>query len=94
MLAVAIALILGLLVGLPSYGSEVLARSRPTLLDLGIAIAAGGISGYAKIETKISGSLAGTAFECPSKRTCHTSASGVIRRIYQTRDEATIHSNF
>ncbi|AUB44111.1 putative membrane protein (plasmid) [Nostoc flagelliforme CCNUN1] len=61
MLAVAIAFTLGLLVGLPSYGSEVLARSRPTPLDLGIAVAAGGISGYAKVETKISGSLAGTA---------------------------------
>ncbi|WP_414517208.1 DUF389 domain-containing protein [Nostoc sp. PCC 9305] len=60
-LAVAIAFTLGLLVRLPSYGSEVLARSRPTLLDLGIAVAAGGISGYAKVETKISGSLAGTA---------------------------------
>ncbi|WP_397321242.1 DUF389 domain-containing protein [Nostoc sp. UCD120] len=61
LLAIAIAWTLGWLVGLPSYGSEVLARSRPTLLDLGIAVAAGGISGYAKIETKISGSLAGTA---------------------------------
>ncbi|MDZ8222484.1 DUF389 domain-containing protein [Nostoc sp. ChiVER01] len=61
LLAVAIAFTLGLLVGLPSYGSEVLARSRPTLLDLGIAVAAGGISGYAKVETKISTSLAGTA---------------------------------
>ncbi|WP_416212791.1 DUF389 domain-containing protein [Nostoc sp. LEGE 12450] len=61
LLAVAIASALGWLVGLPSYGSEVLARSRPTLLDLGIAVVAGGISGYAKVETKISGSLAGTA---------------------------------
>ncbi|MBC6433577.1 DUF389 domain-containing protein [Nostoc sp. HG1] len=61
LLAIAIAFILGLLVGLPSYGSEILARSRPTLLDLGIAVAAGGISGYAKVETKISTSLAGTA---------------------------------
>nr|WP_041565775.1 DUF389 domain-containing protein [Nostoc punctiforme] len=61
LLAIAIASTLGWLVGLPSYGSEVLARSRPTLLDLGIAVVAGGISGYAKIETKISGSLAGTA---------------------------------
>ncbi|MFW9257973.1 DUF389 domain-containing protein [Nostoc sp. CALU 546] len=60
-LAVAIAWTLGWLVGLPSYGSEILARSRPTLLDLGIAVAAGGISGYAKVETKISTSLAGTA---------------------------------
>jgi uncharacterized hydrophobic protein (TIGR00271 family) len=60
-LAVAIAFTLGWLVGLPRYGSEILARSRPTLLDLGIAVAAGGISGYAKVETKISASLAGTA---------------------------------
>ncbi|MEA5623105.1 DUF389 domain-containing protein [Nostoc sp. UHCC 0251] len=60
-LAVAIAFTLGLLVGLSRYGSEILARSRPTLLDLGIAVAAGGISGYAKVETKISTSLAGTA---------------------------------
>ncbi|MBG1242458.1 DUF389 domain-containing protein [Nostoc sp. NZL] len=60
-LAVAIAFSLGWLVGLPRYGSEILARSRPTLLDLGIAVAAGGISGYAKVETKISASLAGTA---------------------------------
>ncbi|MBD2342682.1 DUF389 domain-containing protein [Anabaena subtropica] len=61
LLALAIAFFLGLMVGLPSYGSEVLARSEPTLLDLGIAVAAGGISGYAKVEQKISGSLAGTA---------------------------------
>jgi uncharacterized membrane protein len=48
-------------VGIANFGSEVLARSEPTLLDLGIAIVAGGISGYAKIQPKISGSLAGTA---------------------------------
>ncbi|MBD2102401.1 DUF389 domain-containing protein [Leptolyngbya sp. FACHB-261] len=61
LLATALAWSLGLLVGLPSFGSEVLARSKPTLLDLGIAVAAGGISGYAKVQPKISGSLAGTA---------------------------------
>lgn len=60
-LAVGLAWILGTLVGITSFGSEVLARSEPTLLDLGIAIAAGGISGYAKVQPKISGSLAGTA---------------------------------
>ncbi|MEH2091817.1 MAG: hypothetical protein V7K96_00170 [Nostoc sp.] len=43
-----------------SYGSGVLARSRPTLLDLEIVVAPGVISSYAKIEMKISGSLAGT----------------------------------
>jgi len=49
------------LVQLPDFGSEVLARSKPTLLDLGIAIAAGGISGYAKVQPKVSATLAGTA---------------------------------
>jgi uncharacterized hydrophobic protein (TIGR00271 family) len=61
LLAVSIACCLGWLVGIANFGSEILARSEPTLLDLGIAIAAGGISGYAKIQPKISGSLAGTA---------------------------------
>lgn len=61
LLAISLAGSLGLLVGLPSFGSEVLSRSQPTLLDLGIAVAAGGISGYAKVQPKISGSLAGTA---------------------------------
>ncbi|MBW4551179.1 MAG: DUF389 domain-containing protein [Aphanocapsa sp. GSE-SYN-MK-11-07L] len=60
-LAVLLACGLGRLVGIANFGSEVLARSEPTLLDLGIAIAAGGISGYAKVQPKISGSLAGTA---------------------------------
>lgn len=60
-LAILISGLLGVLVALPSYGSEVLARSEPTLLDLGIAVVAGGISGYAKIEPKIAGSVAGTA---------------------------------
>jgi uncharacterized hydrophobic protein (TIGR00271 family) len=61
LLAVLMAWGLGMLVRLPSYGSEILARSEPNLLDLGIAVAAGAISGYAKVEPKISGSLAGTA---------------------------------
>lgn len=61
LLAVLISFSLGKLVGLATYGSEILARSQPNLLDLGIAVAAGGISGYAKLEPKISGSLAGTA---------------------------------
>ncbi|MBW4687673.1 MAG: DUF389 domain-containing protein [Komarekiella atlantica HA4396-MV6] len=59
--AIAIAYSLGLFTRLPTFGSEILARSEPTLLDLGIAVAAGSISGYAKVEPKISGSLAGTA---------------------------------
>lgn len=61
LVAVLLATSLGRLVGISSFGSEVLARSQPTLLDLGVAIVAGGISGYAKVQPKISGSLAGTA---------------------------------
>lgn len=60
-IAIALSFLLGMLLGLEEYGSEVLGRSQPTLLDLGIAIAAGGISGYAKVEPKLSSTLAGTA---------------------------------
>ncbi|BAY14501.1 hypothetical protein NIES21_02580 [Anabaenopsis circularis NIES-21] len=61
LLALLISYSIGLLVNLPSFGSEILSRSKPTLLDLGIAVAAGGISGYAKVNSKISASVAGTA---------------------------------
>ncbi|NEU77355.1 DUF389 domain-containing protein [Hassallia byssoidea VB512170] len=61
LMAVAIAYSLGSLVGISNFGSEVLSRSKPTLLDLGIAVVAGAISGYAKVQPKISASLAGTA---------------------------------
>ena len=61
LLATAIAWGLGWWVGIAKFGSEVWARSQPTLLDLGVAIVAGSISGYAKVQPKISGSLAGTA---------------------------------
>lgn len=60
-LAIFLALLVGLLVGFPEFGSEVIARSRPTLLDLGIAVAAGGISGFAKVQPKVAETLAGTA---------------------------------
>lgn len=61
LLAIAISWFIGMFVGLAEFGSEIFSRSRPTLLDLGIAIAAGGISGFAKVEPKISPTLAGTA---------------------------------
>lgn len=60
-LATVLAMLLGFLVRLPEFGSEVIARSKPNLLDLGIAVAAGGISGFAKVQPKVSGTLAGTA---------------------------------
>ncbi len=53
----------GALFGVPSasFGSEILARTQPNLADLGVAVMAGGISGFAKIQRKISDALAGTA---------------------------------
>jgi uncharacterized hydrophobic protein (TIGR00271 family) len=60
-LSIVLAFTIGYFVALPQFGSEIISRSRPTLLDLGIAVAAGGISGFAKVQPKISESLAGTA---------------------------------
>jgi len=61
LLAVGLSAGLGWLTSIPTFGSEVLSRSQPTLLDLGIAVVAGGISGYAKVQPKVATSLAGTA---------------------------------
>lgn len=61
LLAIVLSGVLGYLVGLAEFGSEVFVRSKPTLLDLGIAIAAGGIGGFAKVQPKLSSSLAGVA---------------------------------
>lgn len=59
--AILMSMLLGMAVSLSDYGSEVWGRTEPTLLDLGIAITAGALAGFAKIETKLSSSLAGTA---------------------------------
>lgn len=61
MIAILMACFLGVMTGIADYGSEVWARSQPNLLDLGVAITAGGISGFAKVQPKISSALAGTA---------------------------------
>lgn len=61
LLALLISFSIAWVVNLPSFGSEVLSRSKPNLLDLGIAVAAGCISGYAKVNSKISTTGAGTA---------------------------------
>ena len=60
-IAVVLSAFIGIGSGFLAYDSEVLSRSSPTLLDLGIAIAAGGIGGYAKVQPKLSSTLAGTA---------------------------------
>lgn len=60
-LALMLSWLIGTLVGIPDFGSELIARTQPTLIDLGIAIAAGGVSGVAKVRRGISDAVAGTA---------------------------------
>lgn len=43
------------------FGSEILARTQPNLIDLGIAFVAGGLSAYAKIKPRLGDAMAGTA---------------------------------
>ncbi len=65
MLGVAICLLisaaLGRLVAFPSFGAEVFNRTRPNLLDLGIALVAGGIAMYARLRREAISALAGLA---------------------------------
>ncbi|TVS01523.1 MAG: DUF389 domain-containing protein [Cyanobium sp. PLM2.Bin73] len=51
----------GLLVPLPSHGSEVMARTVPNLLDLGIALTAGVVAMYAKLRKEAINAVAGLA---------------------------------
>ncbi len=53
--------LIGRLIGIPEFGSEVLSRTQPNLVDLGIAVVAGGVSGFAKVRPQVSDTLAGTA---------------------------------
>lgn len=63
MVAVLMSGLVGGIVSVPasSFGSEILNRTQPNLTDLMVAIAAGGISGFAKIRRQLSDALAGTA---------------------------------
>jgi len=62
-LAITISGAIGGVAGIPAseFTAEILARTRPTLVDLAIAIAAGVIAGFAKIRPQVSDALAGTA---------------------------------
>jgi uncharacterized hydrophobic protein (TIGR00271 family) len=59
--SVALAAVLSRIMFLPSVGSEILARSQPNALDLGVALAAGLIAAFAKARPSIAGTVAGTA---------------------------------
>ena len=49
------------LAALPSYGSEVINRTSPNLLDLGVALVAGAVAMYAKLRKEAISALAGLA---------------------------------
>jgi len=56
-----LAALLGTVAGLPQFGSEVMARTSPNLLNLGIALVAGALASYANLSRDAVSSLAGTA---------------------------------
>ncbi len=60
-LAFSLSYIAGYAANIPQFGSEVLSRTQPNLVDLGIAVVAGGISSFAKVRKGVSDVLAGTA---------------------------------
>jgi uncharacterized hydrophobic protein (TIGR00271 family) len=60
-LILAIAVLIGLLHRGVPFGSEVLNRTAPTILDLVIAFAAGAAGAYAATTSKVSGTLVGVA---------------------------------
>jgi uncharacterized hydrophobic protein (TIGR00271 family) len=61
LICVLLAMGLGHLVALPSFGSEVINRTSPNLLDLGVALVAGGVAMYAKLRRDAISALAGLA---------------------------------
>jgi uncharacterized hydrophobic protein (TIGR00271 family) len=60
-LAVGVSALLTLPVTLLSITDEVMGRTQPSLLDLGVALATGFVAGYARIRSRIGGSLYGVA---------------------------------
>ena len=56
-----VALLMGLVIPFPGLTSEVLARGRPTLLDLGVAFVSGLAAAYAVARPNLSGALPGVA---------------------------------
>lgn len=50
-----------MLVGMATFGHEVIARTQPNLLDLAVALAAGGVAMFAKLRKEAISALAGLA---------------------------------
>ena len=61
LLTIGIAFLTTEISGYQLSGSEILARTKPTLLDLGVAIAAGTAGGFAKVRRSVSDAIPGVA---------------------------------
>ena len=61
LLVVAISAITAYAIGLRVVGTEILARTNPTLLDLGVAVSAGAAGAFAMTRKSISNAIAGVA---------------------------------
>ncbi|MEL6462439.1 MAG: DUF389 domain-containing protein [Cyanobacteria bacterium J06621_15] len=61
LLTVIISIVITRLVGIRTFGSEIMGRTSPTLLDLGVALAAGGAGGFALTRRSIANALPGVA---------------------------------
>ena len=61
LLTIVISIVITKLIGIRTFGSEILGRTSPTLLDLGVALAAGGAGGFALTRRSISNALPGVA---------------------------------
>ncbi len=60
-LAIAVGVLLGLVIPDASATAEIMSRARPSLLDLGVALASGAAGAYALCRKDVSASLAGVA---------------------------------
>jgi uncharacterized hydrophobic protein (TIGR00271 family) len=60
-LAVTLSAAVSLIAQLPTPGEQILSRGNPNLLDLGIALAAGGIAGYARVNRGVAETVGGAA---------------------------------
>jgi len=61
LLTIVISIVITKLVGIRTFGSEIWGRTSPTLLDLGVALAAGGAGGFALTRRSIANALPGVA---------------------------------
>jgi uncharacterized hydrophobic protein (TIGR00271 family) len=60
-LAIVLSAAVSLLARLPNPGAQILSRGNPNLLDLGIALAAGAIAGYARVNRNIAATVGGAS---------------------------------